>query len=320
VRLSEHPDFDQAILRTADHFRSSGIRPAMIEKDYFVTEALREIAKAGGDKVIFKGGTSLSKGWNLIHRFSEDIDLFVDTEAYTPALSRKAVDRELKRLRDVVAAVPGLSFLQAQSQTIGGFGRNDRFAYAQKLGGPGEVKGEILLEAGIASGRQPTADVELESFVARYLRESGLSLGADDETTFTMKLLHFRRTFVEKLFTIHGKVERFKRDGTGIGTYARHYYDLFQLADLPEVLAMLKSAEYGDIKSDYDAISRRHFAAGYVSPAGMSFHDSEALFPPAGLEAQLKPEFESQCAVLCYGPAPTWAELRERFDGIQALL
>jgi len=58
MRLFQHPDFDQAIIGAAEHFKSKGLRPAMIEKDYYVTEILRIIA-ASGDKVIFKGGTSL---------------------------------------------------------------------------------------------------------------------------------------------------------------------------------------------------------------------------------------------------------------------
>jgi hypothetical protein len=62
-----------------------------------VTEALRAIADAAGDKVIFKGGTSLSKGWNLIQRFSEDIDLFLDPLAFEPPLGKNAVDRPLKK-------------------------------------------------------------------------------------------------------------------------------------------------------------------------------------------------------------------------------
>ena len=65
----------------------------MIEKDYYVTEALRIIAGAS-DKVIFKGGTSLAKGWNLIQRFSEDIDIFLDPAAFDPALGKRGIDRE----------------------------------------------------------------------------------------------------------------------------------------------------------------------------------------------------------------------------------
>jgi predicted nucleotidyltransferase component of viral defense system len=78
MRLFEHPDFGQAIQRAAEHFQDQGLRPGVIEKDYYVTEALRILANVAGDKIIFKGGTSLSKGWNLIQRFSEDIDIFLD--------------------------------------------------------------------------------------------------------------------------------------------------------------------------------------------------------------------------------------------------
>ena len=86
MRLFEHPDFEQAVLEAAEHFRERGLRPAIIEKDYYVIEVLRIIAGTVGDKTIFKGGTSLSKGWNLIGRFSEDIDIFLDPMSFDPPL------------------------------------------------------------------------------------------------------------------------------------------------------------------------------------------------------------------------------------------
>ncbi len=73
MRLFETPDFGQAILQAAERFQ---LRPSIIEKDYYVTEVLRLIATTAGDKVIFKGGTSLSKGWNLIQRFSRTLTSF----------------------------------------------------------------------------------------------------------------------------------------------------------------------------------------------------------------------------------------------------
>src|ERR1700728_1666708 len=155
MKLFEHKDFEQAIVRAVDHFSARKLRPAIIEKDYYVTEALRIIAAKGPDKIIFKGGTSLAKGWNLIQRFSEDIDIFLDPRAFQPALGKNAIDRELKKLRDAVSRHPALSFVQNESQTIGGFGRNDRFSYAQRFGGPGEVANRVLLEAGTASGSEP---------------------------------------------------------------------------------------------------------------------------------------------------------------------
>jgi hypothetical protein len=320
VRLFEHKDFEQVVLRAAEHFRDRGLRPALIEKDYYVTEALRIIAGNFGDKVIFKGGTSLSKGWNLIQRFSEDIDIFLDPRAFTPALGTRAIDRALKKLRDAVDSHPGLDFLKEDSQTIGGFGRSDRFAFSQRFGGIGEVAGRVLVEAGTASGREPTESVELRSYVGAFLAEKGLSLGAEDEDGFSMRLLHYRRTFVEKLFAIHGKVELFKRDGRPVSSYARHYYDLSQLALQPSVLAMLRSDEYAAIKADYDEISREYFAKSYFPPEKMSFAGSDALFPAPELAARLGAEYEAQCRQLCLGPYPPWPEVQTRFEELRHLL
>lgn len=56
MKLFEHPDFEQAILRATEHFQNRRLRAAIIEKDYYVTEALRLIAITAPDKIIFKGG------------------------------------------------------------------------------------------------------------------------------------------------------------------------------------------------------------------------------------------------------------------------
>ena len=61
MKLFEHADFEQAILGRRNISSAQGLRPAIIEKDYYVTEALRIIAAAAPDKVIFKGGTSLAE-------------------------------------------------------------------------------------------------------------------------------------------------------------------------------------------------------------------------------------------------------------------
>ena len=320
MKLFQHPDFEQAVIRAAEHFSVQGLRPAIIEKDYYVTESLRIIAETAGDTVIFKGGTSLSKGWNLIQRFSEDIDIFLDPLAFTPPLRTRAVDRQLKVLRDAVGAHPGLIFSPEESHTVGGFSRSDRFAFKQLFGGPGEVVSRVLLEAGAASGREPTAVVELRSYLGQFLQETGISLGADDEGGFSLRLLHFRRTFVEKMFAIHSKVEMLKREGRPLGGYARHYYDLFQLSHQAEVLAMLQSEEYAAIKADYDRISREHFPKSHFCPDQMCFARSDALFPTGELGRLLGGEYEKQCRVLCYGPFPTWAEVQSRLVEIRTML
>lgn len=320
MKLFEHPDFDQAIIRAAEHFRARGLRESIVEKDYYVTEALRIIEQTAGDKIIFKGGTSLSKGWNLIQRFSEDIDIFLDPMSFAPALGKNGIDRELKKLRDAVGKHAGLKFLEQESKTIGGFGRNDRFEYQQNFAGTGDIRNHVFLEAGTASGRQPTERVKIQSYVGQFMEETGVTFNAEDEAAFDMRLLHFRRTFVEKMFAIHGKVEAFKKTGRPIGGYARHFYDLYCLADRPEVLAMLKSDEYAEIKADYDKISTEHFEKSYIPPPEMNFSKSEALFPSPALSKSLSSEYEAQCRVLCFGVSPTWDEVQAKFDAIRPWL
>ncbi|OWY70604.1 hypothetical protein B7486_13375 [cyanobacterium TDX16] len=135
MRLFEHTEFEQAIIQAAEHFRARGLRPAIFEKDCYVTEALRAIACVAGDKIIFKSGTSLSKGWNLIEQSSEDIDIFSDPLAFTPPLGKNGIDRELKKLRDAVKRHPAFTFLPEASKTIGGFGPDDVFTNIQRFGG-----------------------------------------------------------------------------------------------------------------------------------------------------------------------------------------
>lgn len=320
MRLHEHPDFVEAITRAAEYFRPRGLRESLIEKDYFVTEALRIIASVGGDRVIFKGGTSLSKGWNLIQRFSEDIDIFLDPGAFAPPLGKGAVNRELKKLKEAVESHPGLTFVAAESQTIGGFGRNDRFEYLQRFRVGGDVRNRVLIEAGTASGRQPTQRVRLRSYLGEFLAATGISLGAEDEGDFEMLLLHFRRTFVEKMFAIHGKVEAYRREGRDIGAYARHYYDLYCLAERSEVREMLQSDEYAAIKTDYDRISRQHFDRGYLPPPEMSFAQSVALFPTGELREAIASRFETQCRLLCFGTPPAWSDVEKRLAALRQWL
>ena len=122
------------------------------------------------------------------------------------------------------------------------------------------------------------------------------------------------------MFAIHSKVEILKRDKTPLGTYARHYYDLFQLAAQAEAIAMLKSGEYAAIKNDYDVISREYFPKSYFYPEGMNFAKSEALFPPAALAKIISVEYEAQCKLLCYGPYPSWEQVQARLLEIRDLL
>ncbi|MDE2104220.1 MAG: nucleotidyl transferase AbiEii/AbiGii toxin family protein [Patescibacteria group bacterium] len=320
MKLCEHPDFGQAITRAREHFGRTGLTEQLIEKDYYVTEALRIVATAMPDQVIFKGGTSLSKGWGLIERFSEDLDLFVNPQSFAPPLSTRGIDRSLAGLRDMVGGHPGLWHDAEASQKLGGKGRSDYFMYRRQFAGAAAVAPRVLLEVGTSSGTYPTETRWISSYVSDFLKENGLTLGTDDEDGFEMPLLHFRRTFVEKMFAIHAKVEFMVRQGSPLRTFARHYYDLYCLAQRPEVTEMLRSEEYAEIKQDYEHVSLASFPRGYVAPPEMRFANSQALFPPPDLRPTIAADYEEQCRILCYGHYPPWDEVEQAFERLRPLI
>jgi len=146
-RLCERDDFPELIQATAN---GTGIDPAIVEKDYYVTEALRIIAKCFGDLVLFKGGTSLSKGWKLIERFSEDIDLYVQPDDS----SSRATARRLKEIANTVAQHPALRADETRKKSVPG-GRTEYFSYEARAGAVPGIDAVVMLEAGIQSGDYP---------------------------------------------------------------------------------------------------------------------------------------------------------------------
>lgn len=311
MKLCESPDFRDAIRAAGEHFANLGLTEAFIEKDYYVTSALRIVATGRPTQVIFKGGTSLSKGWKLIERFSEDIDLFLNKEAFVPHLGESRADKELKAIESAVSQHPRLTLSKSQSKR--GIYRHSYFSYSQEFTGVGTISDRLFLEMGTRSGTYPVETVLLDSYLAEFLGSIGDSLNAEDETSFPMTLLHFRRTFVEKLFAIHAKVKQCQREATSLGSAARHYYDLFCLAQTPEVQQMLASEEYSDIKQNSAFLSQQEFPQQYDPPENLVFSNSIALFPAGELRQEIAKEYRQQCQNLCYGNYPTWEEIEACF-------
>jgi Nucleotidyl transferase AbiEii toxin, Type IV TA system len=323
MRLHQHPDFRDALVAAGFHFAARGISAQLIEKDYYVTEALRLISTGWEKEVIFKGGTSLSKGWQLIDRFSEDIDLFLDKTAFTPILGANRVDRELAAIETAVSQHSGLTMMKELGNRKRGTSRNSYFDYPSMFQGSETISliaPQILLEMGTRSGNYPTQIIKLSSYLVDFLQAIGESLGTDDENDFSMLLLDFRRTAIEKLFAIHSRVEQYLRQGELLGKYTRHYYDLYCLFQQQEVRDCIASDEYQDLKLDCDKISRGSFGDSYIPPPGMNFQHSSALFPATELKSYLSREYEVQCRPLCYGHFPSWVEVSGCFESLRSFL
>nr|WP_255512976.1 MULTISPECIES: nucleotidyl transferase AbiEii/AbiGii toxin family protein [unclassified Tychonema] len=270
------------------------------------------------NRVIFKGGTSLSKGWKLIKRFSEDIDIFLNPDVSPQQIwGEKKIDTALKTIESKVEEHPNLQLSQGGISKKGK-SRSSYYTYDQQFPG---LSNRILLEIGIRSGKEPIESVHLSSFLSDFLREKGYTLDAEDESTFSMMLLHFKRTFVEKLFAIHGKVKEYQQQiDQSIDKHARHYYDLYQLAQRDEIKQLLESPDFISIKQDCDQLSKTYFKSKEFSPTNLIFANSEALFPTGDLRKAISKAYTEQCQILCYGSYPSWEEVEECFSSIRSKL
>lgn len=317
MRLCEHDDFQAAVTATS---QAIDVPEPFVEKDYYITEILRILSAEYGDKVIFKGGTSLSKAWNLIRRLSEDIDLLVVAEKFEPRLGQKRAAGELERMRDLISDHPALTHHVHEAEKFsGGKTRRDPFGYEPRFGLTGFAP-TVIAEPGVAEGTWPADGQKIESQVARYLRDQGSGELADDTDSFLVNTLHFRRTFIEKLFVVHALVERLKREGKPLDRDARHYYDLHALAGEQEVRKMLASDECLQIKQDCERVSLKFFASTYTAPPELSFAESDGLFPPADLVMQIKPDYDEQCGLLCFGEVPEFETVVGRLEELRPLL
>lgn len=140
-----------------------GITATAVEKDYWVSQALRALAREHGESLIFKGGTSLSKALGLIERFSEDVDLLIRKEGR----GRAACDTLMKGMQATVESeLGGPSTPFGKSET--GKHRAYRVEYPALSPPTLVVKTSVLLEMGIRGGTSPSTRCPSAHLLAGY--------------------------------------------------------------------------------------------------------------------------------------------------------
>lgn len=306
--LHERDDFTD-LLTTVGESTKAGA--ALVEKDYWVTEALRATASSYFQGVIFKGGTSLAKAWSLIQRFSEDIDLLVRSEG-EGLETRGARDRYMKAIEETVGGINGLTPIRDDARSERGISRTVIFAYEPQAPAREGLSPTIMVEMGIRGGPHPTEVRTLESILAVALAETGV----EDESTaaFEMTVLDPRRTLVEKLFAIHCACELWTEGRiTALQRQARHLSDIYSLLNDPEIAEFVGGADYQALIPEIDEIGRTYFPRDHRTPADMSFSESRSLNPGSELRAAIDAEYR-RSEFLFYGPFPELGEVYRRLE------
>ena len=201
----------------------TGRAVAIIEKDYYVTMLLRLLSKKLSN-VVFKGGTSLSKGFKVINRFSEDIDITFD-EHIGEARRKKLKNNIIKGISEELN-LPILNWSETQS---------DRdynayyFSYDSVVGLENDnMLSSVKLETALGSYAFPTEIIQIENYIGNFFKKRNRNDLIEqfmlDE--FEMKLQSIDRTYIDKIFALcdyymQGKSKR----------YSRHLYDIYKLSE-----------------------------------------------------------------------------------------
>lgn len=270
-------DFVGAVTRAADDL---GLAPLFVEKDYWVTQVLRALHDRYPGAFVLKGGTSLSKGYGLIERFSEDVDVLVQPASGDSAKSREGL---LENMSRSVAEALGIERSEGRPPGRGRFPhRADILVYPRVAGFRGPVPVEnrgVLLETGYAGGEWPAEMVTLRPIICSPL---GIEEGEYEDTdSFSVRALLPARTLLEKLSLLHHVATRFDRDAVATDErFGRHYYDVYRLLDHGPTRAALEDRKQFELLlADMQVISANHYG-GWTERPDSGYADSLAFVPP----------------------------------------
>ena len=244
--LHNHADFSALIRIVAGEM---AIDPALVEKDYWIMHCLFGLQNLGMAFEL-KGGTSLSKGFGIIHRFSEDIDIRIEPPEHMNVKTGRNQDKPYhcqsrKDFYDGLAAsikIDGIHDIQRDtafddSKYRGGGIR----LYYKNLGSQIDgLKEGILLEVGF-DDITPNTPKTISSWTYDY---AAGKVPIIDNRAVNVACYHSGYTLVEKLQTISTKYRQQQDTGTFPINFMRHYYDVYCLLQDAETLAFIETPEY----------------------------------------------------------------------------
>ena len=309
-----------------------------VEKDFWVCwtlDVLYHRVPSGGPRLLFKGGTSLSKAYDLIQRFSEDIDVTVFRDDLgqpasmddLEALSAKHRRAKLDAIRDACRAYvtgPLRDALSAQvADATRGEGRVDidpADADGQTLlvwypavedTGDAYVRPVVRIESGAKSALDPNEPASIRPYVADDIRDL-------DFTVAGVTTIEPARTLWDKIVIAHGLRRWYERRGAlrqEGQRISRHYYDLHCL-----VRSDVGSATLADPRLGTDCV--RHARVFFDRPdydLASARSGTYAVTPVPGMVEALRRDYEDMSAMI-FGEAPAFADVMDSIRKIDAMV
>ncbi len=306
-----------------------GLPPQAIEKDVWVTTILQIVFTLPfADKLIFKGGSSLSKVWHLIDRFSEDIDIAVDSSLF--GFEGDLTKKQIKKLRKASSLFVKQELYVNLQKAIEQFGLKSHCTLEPEPNGEGDytypeprklfVKYKsVWMEALTYLSPVVTLEVGARSLLEPYERKGIISMVEELFPTIQTTLVSSKiatavpgKTFLEKVFLLH---EMFSIEGRGLKAErkSRHLYDLFCMMDKDSILAAINDNELWE--------SIRHHREIYTSVRGMDYNPDVrkriVLVPRPDIINVWEDDYKTMCSTMIFGHKPVFQELLKKMEELE---
>ena len=294
-------------LRTASQYLD--IKLEFVEKDYWITWVLSRLAKSNYvDVSVFKGGTSLSKGYNLIDRFSEDVDIAIINDTGKTGNEVKTIIRTIEK-----EITPDLQELQMDGVTSKGSRfRKSVFEYVTTE--KGNANNKLILEINSFANPFPYKRLTIQSLVFDFFMQTSNEKYIDqyDLRSFEVNVLSKEQTLLEKMVSLIRF--SFKENAVeSISEKIRHFYDLYYLMNDPDCIEFIASSSF---KVRFNTILE-HDRKMFEEPAGWqnkSTTESPLVNDFSNLWKHLKETYQTELSALAYRPIPDEKDVAKDFE------
>lgn len=306
MTLHEDKKLFSDVLRSAS--QQLNIKLEFIEKDYWITYVLSHLAKSKYvTEAVFKGGTSLSKGYNLIERFSEDVDIAIINDKQKSGNEIKTIIRAIEK-----EITPGLTEIQMDGVTSKG-SRYRKSVFEYDTIDTTIKNNKLIVEVNSFANPFPFQPLTIKSFVVDFFTQTNNEQYIElyKLEPFVINVLSKEQTLLEKMVSLM----RFSYDenaAISIATKIRHFYDLYFLMNDSDCAAFIASGEF---KKQFDTILQ-HDREMFEEPLGWqtkSIAESPLLVDFATIWKELKVKYETELSDFAYRPIPEQEKVEEAF-------
>ena len=309
--------FEELIRLASNKFN---ILPVFVEKDYWITRALHRMAQnPNTKKVVFKGGTSLSKAYRLTNRFSEDIDIAViEADSFSGNQLKMLIKRFAKDMASDMdeTVIPGLTSKGSRFYKA-------VYTYPTIIVPERNVtvkSGQLLIEINTYANPYPYVKQAIISFITEFLISANQWEAIEQYglQPFELNVLDKRRTIIEKLISLIRF--SFSEDTTkALASKIRHFYDLYYLINDVECFDYIQSPVF---KSDLSELLL-HDQKEFDEPKSWqtkTIVESPLVTDFPEIWKNIRATYQNELANLAFTPIPDEKLIEESFKKVIRLI